>query len=176
MLVPQHWIALVQAVSLLRLASAILFATIAFQGIDPLILAGSYEAAAVTDILDGWLARRLRVTSQTGAIVDLISDKSLTVVSVLYAAARSIDSLPLVLIAVREVIVLGFRAVQIDDNQIISTGKLFGCAMTTVLWSNTILLVMIPKQSPYESIVGLDINDQSRLSAVCRKREDRGFA
>jgi len=151
----QQRIALVQAVSILRLAAAILFAALAFQEIEPLILVSIYCFAATTDIIDGSLARRLNVSSQTGLIIDLISDKSLTVVSVLYAAARGIDFLPLALIAVRELVILGFRAIQLNGKHILSTSKLFGGVMALMIWSNTVVLIVLHKNSQYEYIIGL---------------------
>jgi len=49
--------------------------------LDPLVLAWiavlSFVIAAVTDFLDGWLARRWKVVSTTGAILDPIADKVL---------------------------------------------------------------------------------------------------
>ena len=53
-----------------------------------------------TDLIDGYLARRLEAETYLGKVVDLISDKSMTIVSLLYAAARGISIFPLALIAI----------------------------------------------------------------------------
>jgi CDP-diacylglycerol--glycerol-3-phosphate 3-phosphatidyltransferase len=43
----------------------------------------AYVVAALTDFLDGWLARRWKVTSMTGAILDPIADKILVCAAIL---------------------------------------------------------------------------------------------
>jgi len=43
-----------------------------------------FVTAAVTDILDGWLARRLNVRSRIGALLDPAADKTLMVCGFLY--------------------------------------------------------------------------------------------
>lgn len=66
--------------------------------------------AGITDVLDGWLARRLGIVSPTGAVLDPITDKlfvltvvvtlvvtdKLSVVDVLWLSTRELGELPLV--------------------------------------------------------------------------------
>jgi CDP-diacylglycerol--glycerol-3-phosphate 3-phosphatidyltransferase len=71
-----------------------------------------FAAAALTDLLDGWLARRFSATTPLGAALDHSADKAL-VTAALVALAYTSLSLPLVIAAVvllvRDVAVAGLR-------------------------------------------------------------------
>src|SRR3989442_9328400 len=79
---------LVDSISLSRLLAALLFTSLAFQDVPVKLVAGIYIFAMCTDLIDGYLARRFKAGTYFGKVVDLVSDKSMTVVSLLYAAAR----------------------------------------------------------------------------------------
>ena len=72
-----------------------------------------YIAAAVTDFLDGWLARRWAQQSSLGRMLDPIADKLLIAAALLMLAAQgTIDGLNLVaaiIILCREILVSGLR-------------------------------------------------------------------
>ena len=73
-----------------------------------------YGAGALTDFLDGWLARRWKVESVWGAILDPIADKiavAAAVLGVLLVAPRLGVALPGFLILSRELFVSGLREV-----------------------------------------------------------------
>ena len=56
-----------------------------------------FVSAAITDVLDGWLARRLNVRSRLGALLDPAADKTLMVCGFLYytfAAKLPVIELP----------------------------------------------------------------------------------
>jgi phosphatidylglycerophosphate synthase len=132
---------LVQSISLSRLVAALLFASLAFQEVPLRLLAWIYGFAMCSDLADGFLARRLRTRTYAGKVIDLVSDKSLTIVSLLYAAERGINLFPLAMIATREVIMIGFRSIIVAETQLLPTSRLFGGIMAFVLWSNTLFLV-----------------------------------
>jgi len=69
------------AISLARLAAVPVLALLAFRQ-DQLAFAWLILAAGLTDILDGWLARRFGWTSALGALLDSISDVSLILVAI----------------------------------------------------------------------------------------------
>lgn len=135
----QVW--LVDSISLFRLLAALLFASIAFQGVPLTILASLYVVAMVSDLIDGYLARKLTAETYFGKVVDLVSDKSMTVISLLYAAERGIDLLPLALIAARDIVMIGARLIVIDGNQLLPTNKVLGGIMAFLLWGNTLFLL-----------------------------------
>ena len=71
-----------------------------------------FAVASTTDVLDGFLARRLRVVSRTGALLDPIADKVLLSGSFLTLGIKGI--IPFWLMAIvlgRDLMILGFAIV-----------------------------------------------------------------
>jgi len=133
---------LVESISLSRLLAALLFASLAFQNVPVPFLLGLYVYAMCTDLIDGYVARRLKADTYFGKVIDLVSDKSMTIVSLLYAAARGISIFPLALIAIREIIMLGARIIIVENRQLLPTNKVLGGMLALLLWSNTLFLVL----------------------------------
>jgi CDP-diacylglycerol--glycerol-3-phosphate 3-phosphatidyltransferase len=133
---------LVQAVTLCRVAGALLFACIALQGIPVVVIACCYSLAIVSDVVDGFLARRFHAATYLGKILDLVSDKSLTIVSLLYAAERRVPFAPLALIGVREFAMTGMRLVTVRGAQVLPTNRVFGGTIAMILWGSTLLIVV----------------------------------
>ena len=75
--------------------------------------AGLFVLAAVTDYLDGWLARKLNVVSDIGRVLDPIADKLLVAaVLVMLAGTGGLSAVSLiaaVVILFRELLVSGLR-------------------------------------------------------------------
>lgn len=74
--------------------------------------AGIFAAAAVTDWLDGYLARRLNQTSPFGAFLDPVADKLMVataLVMLVWADHRLVVALPAVVIIGREITISGLR-------------------------------------------------------------------
>jgi CDP-diacylglycerol--glycerol-3-phosphate 3-phosphatidyltransferase len=74
---------------------------------------GLYIIAALTDFLDGWLARKLNVISPLGTFLDPISDKILVgcllVLLVGFGRLEGLWMLPVLVIMTREFLVSGLR-------------------------------------------------------------------
>ena len=71
-----------------------------------------FSIASLTDVLDGFLARRLGVVSKIGALLDPVADKVLLSGSFLTLGLRSIIPLWLMLLVLgRDVLILGFAAI-----------------------------------------------------------------
>lgn len=102
--------ALPNAITLVRAASA--FAVVSLLAAEAALAALLvFACAAVTDALDGALARRLRATSALGAFLDPLADKVLVLGTLGGLVARGgVDPLPVGLILVREIAVTGLRA------------------------------------------------------------------
>ena len=140
------------SISLVRLVGAIVFAAIAFQAV-PLVLVGCvYGIAMGSDLIDGFLARRWKAESYFGRVVDLVSDKSLTIVSLLYAASRRVDVFPLALIATREVVMIGGRLIIVNGKQLFPTNRIFGGIMAFLLWVTTLFMVITRDDATYSSV------------------------
>jgi len=146
---------LVESISLSRLIAGLLFASLAFQDVPLMLVSGLYLFAMGSDLIDGFLARRLRAETYFGKVLDLISDKSLTIVSLLYAGRRGIDILPLALIATREVITMGVRVIIVDGTQLLPTNRILGGIMVLMLWGNTLFLVLAGKADNLISIANI---------------------
>ena len=87
--------------SALRIPLAALFPFVATR---PALALAVLAAAAVSDILDGWLARRLGHATPTGALVDGIADKVLGASVLLSLVAYGLMAAPLaLLLATREI-------------------------------------------------------------------------
>jgi phosphatidylglycerophosphate synthase len=139
---PATRIWLVEAVSVLRIVGAISFAAVAFQRVPVVVIASLYGVAMGSDVIDGYLARRLGSETYFGRVLDLVSDKSLTIVSLLYAAARGASFLPLTLIAIREILMIGARLIRVDNVTLFPTSRALGGSVALVLWGNTLVLVL----------------------------------
>lgn len=120
---------LVQSVTTSRIVAAILISALQEAG-APVIL-GLYTFALTTDFIDGFLARRLGVSSMLGHVLDLIADKLLTAVSLLYAASLGVPLLPLAVIALRDLIMLGMRAVRDRTGPLFPTSRWLGAMLLT---------------------------------------------
>ncbi len=69
-----------------------------------------FFAAAVSDVLDGYFARRRDAVSKLGVFIDLVADKILTTcVLVALVELRVIHSWPVIVILIREFAITGLR-------------------------------------------------------------------
>jgi phosphatidylglycerophosphate synthase len=146
------WI--VQTPTLVRIVAALAFATIAFQHIPRVVLISLYATAMLTDAIDGYLAQRLNAKTYLGKILDLVSDKSFTIVSVLYAAARGVTLAPLSLIATREIIVLGMRLVSVRGGHLLPTNRVFGGLLAMLIWGTTLALISAESSPRALALIG----------------------
>lgn len=74
--------------------------------------------AAITDFLDGYLARKFNLQSGFGEIMDNIADKILIVtILVMLVKFRKINEIPALLIITREFLVSGLREVLVEINK-----------------------------------------------------------
>lgn len=100
--------------TLLRIALIPLFVVLfwlPFQGTD-LLAAAVFLLAAVTDWLDGYLARRLGQTSRLGAFLDPVADKLIVAVALVLILQRDPTiavALPTMVIIGREITVSALR-------------------------------------------------------------------
>ncbi len=113
---------------------------------------GVIAAAAATDVLDGWWARRFHQTTETGAALDPVMDKTfaLLVVGTL-VAARAISPLEAVLLSTRDLLELPLIAYTVARR--IRTTQRANAAgkVTTVLQFAAVLLVIA--DGPHKKLV-----------------------
>ncbi len=102
----------------------LLFPEVAGSRLGSQILAWLFIVAAVTDLLDGWLARRGQQVTQIGKLIDPLADKLLVATSliVLLAGGRIPSwGTPMVVIIIgRELAVTGLRGFAQADGHIMA--------------------------------------------------------
>jgi len=140
-------ISLISSISIFRLVAALAFALLAFATVNRLIIGSLYLMAMVSDVLDGYAARKLNAETNLGKVLDLVGDKSLTIVSLLYAAKRGINLFPLAMIGTREIIMMGARMIIVEGTQLFPTNRVLGGLMWLLLWGNTLLLILAPNET-----------------------------
>ncbi len=71
-----------------------------------------FVIAGITDHLDGYVARRTGSTSNLGALLDLVADKLLIVITLFYFisfASSTLLVIPSLIIIIREIVISSFR-------------------------------------------------------------------
>ena len=95
--------------------------------------------AISSDLLDGYLAKKFKLTSTGGKLLDLFSDKYLNCISIIFLIIEGYKLLPLLMILTKEIFVLSFRSISINGNFIITTNRYLGGIMSFTLWLAVIL-------------------------------------
>src|SRR5262245_11961110 len=107
--------------------------------------AGLYAAAALTDNLDGWLARARGQVTVAGAFLDPLADKLL--VSAALVCLIQVDAVPAwaaMIIIVREFVVSGLRLVAVSEDLIIPASG-FGAAKT-ITQTTPVVPLIVPER------------------------------
>lgn len=104
-----------------------------------------FIAAGITDLVDGYLARKLKQTSPFGAMLDQICDK-IFIISTLTAMAavgllQNLMLVPVLLIIVREFAVAGLREYAAQNARAILVDKLGKIKTVTQFAAITLMLI-----------------------------------
>lgn len=103
-----------------------------------------FAAAACTDFLDGWLARKFEATSAWGALLDPLADKALFAAAMLVLSSRYEWYIPLFcLLMIREFVVMGLRVISAQNQQNIAVNS-FGKIKTVLLDISCVCLTVGP--------------------------------
>jgi CDP-diacylglycerol--glycerol-3-phosphate 3-phosphatidyltransferase len=90
---------------------------------DCLIAALVYSAAALTDLVDGWLARKMGVVSVLGKFLDPLADKLLVMAVLVYMVPMGrMPEWAVVLLLAREISVTGLRGIASSEGVVIAAG------------------------------------------------------
>jgi len=82
-----------------------------------------YSAAALTDLIDGWLARRMHVVSVLGKFLDPLADKLLVMAVLIYMIPMGrIQTWAVTLLLAREISVTGLRSIASSEGVVIAAG------------------------------------------------------
>ncbi|HEY3449396.1 MAG TPA: CDP-diacylglycerol--glycerol-3-phosphate 3-phosphatidyltransferase [Myxococcales bacterium] len=83
-----------------------------------------YAGASITDVIDGWLARRKNLVTVVGKFLDPLADKLIVMAALvmLVRLGRVASGLVIVLLA-REFIVTGLRTIAMAEGMVIAAGQ-----------------------------------------------------
>lgn len=117
------------------------------------VLACLFALAAITDMLDGFLARTLKQTTRLGGLIDPVADKVL-VISVLFIIVFDYQSLLVLyaaaIIGVREIVMSALRQLLAEIGKSnISSVSFFGKAKTACQMLALFLLLLFPPDSEF---------------------------
>jgi CDP-diacylglycerol--glycerol-3-phosphate 3-phosphatidyltransferase len=82
-----------------------------------------YAGAAITDLLDGYLARKLNVVSVLGKFLDPLADKLLVMASLIWMVPMGrVAEWVVVLLLAREISITGLRSIASSEGVVIAAG------------------------------------------------------
>jgi CDP-diacylglycerol--glycerol-3-phosphate 3-phosphatidyltransferase len=83
-----------------------------------------FTGAALTDVLDGWLARRMGVVSVLGKFLDPLADKLIVMASLIWMVPMGrISGWVVIVLLAREISVTGLRSVAASEGVVIAAGS-----------------------------------------------------
>ncbi len=126
--------------------------------------AAVFIVAALTDLLDGYLARRYDLITNFGKIMDPLADKLLvTSAMICLVELGNIPGWAVVIILAREFIITGLRAVAAGEGLVIAAGK--SGKIKTVL-QMAALAVLLLKDWPFSLFTEYPVGYWILLAAV----------
>lgn len=82
-----------------------------------------YSAAAITDLIDGWLARRMGIVSVLGKFLDPLADKLLVMATLIWLVPMGrIPEWAVVLLLAREISITALRSIASSEGVVIAAG------------------------------------------------------
>lgn len=140
--------------SLRALAGLAILVALAFdrQG----LALGVFVAAALSDALDGWLARRAGALTEHGALLDPLADKALVLLTLAGLALRGAVPLELAAaIAARELLVSGLRVVRYRAGERMHTSS--AAKVKTALEMCGIAALIVARPPAPEAMLGVGL-------------------
>lgn len=131
---------------------------------DCVLAALVYSAACITDLLDGYLARRMNVVSVLGKFLDPLADKLLVMASLVWMVPMGrISEWAVVLLLGREISITALRSIASSEGVVIAAGE--GGKSKTALQMVGILCLMIgyPYHLTFLGLVDLGLVDLVRV-------------
>jgi CDP-diacylglycerol--glycerol-3-phosphate 3-phosphatidyltransferase len=102
----------------------------------------AYSAAAVTDFIDGYLARRMGLTSLLGKFLDPLADKLIVLATlVMMVELGHVPSLPVIIITGRELSITALRTIAISEGVVIAASR-GGKDKTAVQMAALVVLIL----------------------------------
>ena len=109
-----------------------------------------FVAASLTDLLDGYLARKNNLVTNFGKFMDPLADKLLVCSALIcFAATRQLPAWMVIVIIAREFIISGFRLIASDEGVVIAAS--YWGKIKTVVQITMIIAVII--EFPYAMVI-----------------------
>jgi CDP-diacylglycerol--glycerol-3-phosphate 3-phosphatidyltransferase len=84
-----------------------------------------FIVAAITDFIDGWIARKYKIETVLGKLMDPLADKVLvTTMLIMLIPLGKIQAWVCLLIICREIIITGFRGLAATTGKVVAAGKI----------------------------------------------------
>jgi len=107
--------------------------------------------SAISDILDGHLARKLNQVSNLGKILDPISDKIIILISIIYFAIKNyLPPFLVIILFLKEILMLIFGLFFLIKKIEIVSSRVYGKLATTFI---SISVIMILLNIPYGDVI-----------------------
>lgn len=120
-----------------------------------------FVLASTTDLLDGYIARKMEQVTSLGKLLDPIADKLLVLSAlVLLVQFQRVPAFLAILLIGREMTITGLRLIAANQGLIIPAERL-GKFKTFIQVVSITLLILDESHSP--AIVGMDIHDWGRV-------------
>ncbi len=124
---------LIQCISLYRAITIFYF--ILFNQVTSIFINNFlFISSIISDYLDGYLAKKFKLETEGGELLDLFSDKYLNIISIIFLITENYPIFPLLIILTKEIFVLSFRSIKINNNFILKTNRLIGGFMSLFLY------------------------------------------
>ncbi len=129
---------IIQCISISRAALMFVF-IIYYKKLNIEINTFILVTAFLSDIADGHLARKYKLTTLGGKLLDLFSDKYLTCIIIIFLIIEDYCLFSLLLILTKEIFIISFRSITIEGHSLIITNRLIGGFLAGALWITSIL-------------------------------------
>ena len=130
-----------------------------------LVAALIFGIAAITDNIDGRIARKRGLVTDLGKFLDPIADKILVMSAfVMLAAQNRMEAWAVVVILAREFIVSGFRLVAAEGGVVIAASTIAKYKTASQMFAVLLTIVLVP--GPYEIIARIVLYVSVFLTAL----------
>lgn len=103
-----------------------------------------FALAAITDFLDGYIARSRHLVTNFGKFADPVADKMLVLTTMIFLTGMGrLPYWAIAIVAARELMVDGLRLVAVEQGQVIAAGKL-GKVKTTLQLLCILAAMLLP--------------------------------
>ena len=137
-------------ITLARIACVPLFMFLVLLGgkVPTILALALFSLAAISDAVDGYIARSFKQTTLFGKFADPIADKLLVVAALVsFVQLGELTAAPVVVIIAREFLVTGLRILAIAQGEVIAA-SLFG-KLKTISQIGLVLMVLVDRLSAW---------------------------